>query len=169
MNNAPIKLLILDVDGVLTDGKLYYTGEGEAMKTFYTQDGLGLRMLQNMGIQVAIITGRTSTIVQKRAEELGIARVYQGQISKIAAFKDCLAHFDVPLDAVAYMGDDINDLPLMKKVGLAAAPPNAVPEVLDIAHIITKRKGGKGAVREIVDHILRTQNLFEKAMSVYAE
>jgi 3-deoxy-D-manno-octulosonate 8-phosphate phosphatase (KDO 8-P phosphatase) len=169
MNNTPIQLLILDVDGVLTDGMLYYTSEGEAMKTFYTQDGLGLRMLQAMGIHVAIITGRTSGIVQKRAEELGIARVYQGQVNKVAAFKDCIAHFNVPLAAVAYMGDDVNDLPLMKKVGLAAAPPNAVPEVLEIADIVTTRKGGKGAVREIVNHILRAQDLFEKAMSIYAE
>jgi 3-deoxy-D-manno-octulosonate 8-phosphate phosphatase (KDO 8-P phosphatase) len=162
-----IKLLILDVDGVLTDGKLYFSATGDTLKTFNAQDGLGIKMLLRSGTQVAIITGRDSEIVTQRARELGINTVYQGQIQKLTALHHCCQELMVPLKHVAYMGDDINDIPVLREVGLRLAPANAMPEVKKIAHYSSQRNGGDGAVREICDLILQAQNLLKPAQAFY--
>lgn len=154
-----IKLIILDVDGVLTDGKVYYSDKGEELKAFNTQDGFGIKGLITNGMKFAIITGRSSPIVDKRAQELGIQYVYQGALySKLDAYKDCIAKVGIKDEEVAYMGDDLNDLPPIKVVGLSAAPSNAVDEVLESVDLVTKRAGGYGAVREFCDFILRSQS-----------
>ena len=149
-----IKCVIFDVDGVLTDGKLYFSDKGDTMKTFNTQDGLGILMLKNVGIDIAIITGRTSTMVELRAQALGISHLYQGYVNKVDAFEHCLKTLRLTSDDIAYMGDDINDLPLMRKVALSVAPPNANDNVLKEAHWITRRAGGDGAARELCELIL---------------
>jgi 3-deoxy-D-manno-octulosonate 8-phosphate phosphatase (KDO 8-P phosphatase) len=134
-----IRLLILDIDGVMTDGKLYFSATGDCMKTFHAQDGLGLKMMMASGIQIAIISGRNSEIVKKRAEDLGITTVYQGQIKKRDALEQCQRELAIPFAQIAYMGDDIIDIPAMREVALKLAPANAVTEVKKIAHYVTKR------------------------------
>ena len=142
-----IKLVIFDVDGVLTDGKLYFSAQGDTLKAFNTQDGLGIKMLMSVGIQTAIISGRTSDIVKSRAKELGITYLYEGYVNKVSAFEACLKAANLTVEEVAYMGDDINDLPVLRKVALSAAPPNAIQEVLEAVTFITERSGGDGAAR----------------------
>ena len=153
-----IKLLILDVDGVLTDGKIWLTANGEEMKSFHTHDGLGIQSLQRAGILIAIISSRQSVIVEHRMQELGVTHVYQGQASKIAAFETLITKLRLPEDATAYVGDDLPDLPVMTKVGLSIAVNNAVAPVKACADWHTQRNGGEGAVREVCDMILASQN-----------
>ena len=149
-----IKLLILDVDGVLTDGKIWYSSDGNEQKCFHTQDGLGLKRLQAIGIQIAIISGRQSNAVDQRMAELGIQHIYQGQSNKINAYESLLKIGNVSPTEVAYIGDDLPDIPIMERVGLRIAVNNAVPEVKAIADWCTSRHGGEGAVREACDFIL---------------
>lgn len=163
----PIKLVIFDVDGVFTDGKLYFNEQGEAMKAFNSLDGLGIKMLMNSGIEVAIITGRTSKIMEKRANELGISHLYQGNHNKLTAFSHCLQKLKLTAKVCAYMGDDVSDLPIMQQVHLGIAPPNAVTEVKQHADWITSATGGNGAVREICDAILKAQNKWQQAIKAY--
>lgn len=160
-----IKLLILDVDGVLTDGRLYFTADGQELKVFNTLDGHGIKQLQKSGVAVAIITGRQSPAVEKRARDLGINYCYQGQENKRIPFSDLTNKLNVSPNEIAYAGDDLPDLPIMKKVGLSIAPPNAHSSVLRHAHMITQARGGEGAVREICDLILQAQN----KLSAYEE
>lgn len=162
-----IRLLVLDVDGVLTDGRLYFGSKGEALKTFNTLDGHGLKMLAASGVQVAIITGRNSPMVQRRAEGLGISRIKLGREDKMAALQELLAEEPCPLEAIACMGDDYPDLAIMSKVGLALAPPNACDEVRVRAHWISARPGGEGAVREACDLIMRAQGTYFAALAPY--
>ena len=162
-----IRVLLLDIDGVMTDGKLYFSAQGDTLKTFNTQDGLGLKMLMASGIKVGIISGRTSDIVVRRAEDLGISLLYQGQIKKLTAFEDCQKQLNIPATQIAYMGDDINDLPVLNRVGLRVAPSNARPEVKKIVHYVTKQSGGDGAVRELCELLLRSQNLLKQAYQYY--
>lgn len=154
---AKIKLLILDIDGVLTDGLLYYGDQGEVMKAFHACDGLGIRLLLEHGVEIAIITGRTSKIVETRAKELGIPHVYQGCLNKLIALESLLATLKIDLSEVAFMGDDIIDLPILSRVGLAAAPKNAQVAIQDYVHFTSRFKGGRGAVRELCDLILQAQ------------
>jgi 3-deoxy-D-manno-octulosonate 8-phosphate phosphatase (KDO 8-P phosphatase) len=168
-NATQIKLVIFDIDGVMTDGKLYYTREGDGMKGFNAKDGLGIKMLMQSDIHVAVITGRQSEIVSQRTKELGIDVVYQGQANKLTAFEHCQQHFDLPLEQIAYMGDDINDLPLMQRVGFAIAPANAVQITKDAAHYICALGGGEGAVREACDHLLQAQDKWQTAIDYYAK
>lgn len=149
-----IKLLILDVDGVLTDGSIVYSSTGEEIKTFNVHDGYGIELLRQIGIPVAIITGRTSQIVEKRAKDLKIDDLIQGTIDKVPAAETFAKKYKITFDEIAFMGDDLFDIPLLQKVGLSCAPKNARKEVKRIVHYVTKNEGGKGAVREVIDMIL---------------
>ncbi|MFH0783814.1 MAG: HAD hydrolase family protein [Pseudomonadota bacterium] len=162
-----IRLLLLDVDGVLTNGSLLYTGSSEESKAFNTQDGFGLRLLQDAGIDVGIITARKSEVVARRAIELKIRFIYQGAPNKSEAFKDILKVSGLRPFEIAYMGDDWLDLVLLQQVGLAIVPANGVREVKEMAHFITERMGGEGAVREACDLILDAKNLTAELLQKY--
>ena len=152
-----IQCLILDVDGILTDGRLYYSDQGETLKTFHVHDGQGIKNLQNAGISVAIISSRNSQMVAKRAEELGIHTVFQGIHDKLSAFKELQNSIALPSTHYAYMGDDLVDLPVMQEVGLSFTVPNAIAAVKKAADWTTEQPGGFGAVREVADFILESQ------------
>lgn len=155
---ANIKMLALDVDGVLTTGELIYNKDGEYLKQFNAKDGLGIKLLLQKGIIVAIITARKSKIVDYRMKELGIRFVFQGVEDKIDLLENLTAQFTLYWENIAYIGDDLTDLPALKKVGFAACPADAVDDVIAECTYITKREGGKGAVREVADMILKAQN-----------
>ncbi len=152
-----IRLLALDVDGVLTDGKLYFDTAGNELKAFNTRDGLGLKALQRCGIQLAIITGRASPMVTRRAVQLDIDFVYQGSENKLVAYIDLLQKTGFEDGQLCYAGDDWIDLPVLLRAGLAITVPGADREVKDRVHWVTTHAGGDGAVREICDLILRSQ------------
>lgn len=152
---AKIKLLLLDVDGVMTDGRITYDNAGGETKSFDVKDGHGLKLLQRAGIKIGIITGRQSTVVARRAEELGIELVYQGAKDKLVPFNEILKKLALSPEEVAYVGDDVVDLPVMRRVGFAATVADAVEEVKPFAALVTARKGGRGAVREICDFLLK--------------
>ena len=152
-----VRLLTLDVDGVLTDGRLYYDQAGNELKTFCTRDGFGIKALQHCGIGVALITGRSSTIVTHRASELGIPWVYQGALNKMDSLNDVMTKAGLLEEQVCYAGDDWPDLPVLDRVGLAVTVSDADPLVKSRVHWVTERAGGKGAVREICDLILAAQ------------
>lgn len=149
-----LKLLLLDVDGVLTDGMLYISSNGEESKAFNTQDGHGIRMLMAQGVQVGIITGRESAAVSIRAEDLGISILYQGQPNKVEALDKIIESEALSNNEIAYAGDDLPDLAIMQTVGLSFAVANAHPQLAIAADCQTELSGGKGAVREICDYIL---------------
>ncbi len=150
----PIRLLLLDVDGVLTDGGLYYTDSGEEMKRFHIHDGMGVDLLQRAGIQVGILTGRRSSLVERRARELGIRIVKQGFYDKSAGLAEVLREENLSPGEVGYVGDDVQDLAVMNEVGFRAAPSNATAEVRARADYVCTRSGGGGAVREVADLVL---------------
>lgn len=152
-----IKLLILDVDGVLTDGKIWLTPNGDEMKSFHIHDGMGIKNLQNAGIPIAIISNRKSSIVTARMQELGVQHIYQGKASKISVFEALLSQLNLSKNTVAYVGDDLADLPVMEQVGLSIAVANAVAQVKEQSDWQTKKIGGNGAVREVCDMILHYQ------------
>lgn len=164
---AQVRHLILDVDGVLTDGKLYFDNHGNELKTFHTLDGHGIKMLQKSGVTVAIITGRRSSVVEKRAHDLGITHLIQGREDKYSAFQELFANENVDLENVAYVGDDYPDLQLMTRVGCPISVPNAAPPVLERALWVTQKQGGEGAVREVCDRIMQAQGTFEAALAPY--
>ncbi|HTK37043.1 MAG TPA: HAD hydrolase family protein [Pyrinomonadaceae bacterium] len=150
-----IKLLLMDCDGVLTDGRLYFSAQGEELKVFHVRDGQGLALWHQAGFQSGIISGRDAgDIIRKRAEELGIKYVYVKSSDKIADFEKIIADAGVAPDEVAFVGDDIGDLGLMERVGLAVAVADAVAEVREAADHVTKADGGHGAIREVVDLLL---------------
>lgn len=153
-----IKFLILDVDGVLTDGSIVYSSEGEEIKIFNVHDGYGIEMLRQNGIPVGIITGRISSIVEKRAQDLKIEDLVQGTIDKIPAAEKFAQKYNLSFDEIAFIGDDLFDIPLLQKVGFSAAPKNARREVKRIVDYVTTNEGGKGAVREVIDMILEAKN-----------
>ena len=152
-----IKLFLMDVDGTLTDGKIYVGTSGEVMKAFNVKDGLGIVNLSKYNILPIIITGRISDIDTIRSKELGIKEVYQGVTNKKEKYYEILKKFNVKKEEVAYVGDDINDLEVMKECGFKACPNNAVKEVKEICDFISKFNGGDGAIREIIDFIKETQ------------
>lgn len=154
---AGIRLAVFDVDGVMTDGRLSYTEDGREIKTFHVHDGLGLKRLLANEVEVAIITARMSPQVARRAAELGIAHVHQGRSDKLECFQHLLAALKLGPEQVAYTGDDLPDLPVMRRVGLAVAVANAHPWVRERAHWRTRLRGGEGAVREVCDLILAAQ------------
>ncbi|MGJ8513703.1 3-deoxy-D-manno-octulosonate 8-phosphate phosphatase KdsC [Carnimonas sp. R-84981] len=154
---AAIKLLALDVDGVLTDGTLIYSADGGESKCFTTQDGLGIKLLLEHGIEVAIITGRRSAMVERRAEELGIQRLIQGRDDKLTALREVCQASGIELAACAYCGDDLPDLGAISAAGLGVSVPNAPAYVRDRADYVTERPGGQGAVRELSELLLTAQ------------
>jgi 3-deoxy-D-manno-octulosonate 8-phosphate phosphatase (KDO 8-P phosphatase) len=160
----PIRLLILDVDGVLTDGSLLYSAAGEELKRFNVRDGLVIRLMIEAGIQVALLTGRTSGAVEQRARELGIREdlVIQGSRDKLADLMKLQELAGVNSEQVAAMGDDIPDLPVLGRVGFSACPADAAPEVIAICHHVCRQSGGQGAVREIGELLLKGQRLWIK-------
>ena len=162
-----IKLLLLDVDGVLTDGSLIYSHEGKESKAFNTQDGFGLRMLQDAGVEVGIITARSSEALDRRSQDLKIAHLYQGAMNKLEAYKEIINKTGYKPFEIAYMGDDWLDMVLLKRVGLAVAPANAVQEVMEMVHYTTEQTGGHGAVRELCDLILEAQGRFKEFLQLY--
>jgi 3-deoxy-D-manno-octulosonate 8-phosphate phosphatase (KDO 8-P phosphatase) len=148
---AKVKLLVLDVDGVLTDGGLYYTETGDELKKFNVKDGMGIKKVMQAGINVAIITTSTSAAVMHRAKKLGISHVYLGAEDKLAALKELARQLQISMEYIAYMGDDANDLPVMQAVGCPMTVADAMPENLAHAVYITRKAGGQGAVREVCD------------------
>lgn len=162
-----IKLLISDVDGVLTDGRIIYDNFGDEFKCFNVQDGLGFALLHASGIKAVIITAKSSKAVLKRAREMGVVKVYQNVWQKLKVYRGLLKKFKLQDCEVCFIGDDLIDLPILKKVGLAVAVANAVQEVKNCAHYLTRKKGGQGAVREVIELILKSQNLWEGLMDKY--
>ena len=162
-----IKLLILDVDGVLTDGKVIYTDSGEEIKSFDARDGHGLKLLMRSGIEVILLTGRESKAVLHRARDLGIEHVYQKVLNKIEVYETILTKRNFEDQDVGFVGDDLVDMPVLRKVGFSAAVPDAVPEVKEMVDYVTLKKGGEGAVREICELLLKAQNKWEKVTEKY--
>jgi len=150
-----VKLLILDVDGVLTDGRITYDHLGREVKFFNTKDGYGIVKAQKEGIKVAVVSGRYSWQVEKRCRELGIEEVRQGVSDKLSLYEELKEKFGLKDEEVAAMGDDLPDLPVLERVGVSGAPADAVPEVKVIVDFVSRRQGGKGAVREFVDYLLK--------------
>ena len=159
---AKVRLAVFDVDGTLTDGRLWYGEDGHETKVFHVHDGLGLKLLQAHGVQVALITARISHPVALRAEELNIAHVYQGQRDKLACFRELLTALGLEAEQAAFVGDDLPDLPPMRQAGLAVAVANAHPWVAEQAHWRTAKTGGMGAAREVCDLILLAQGKAEQ-------
>jgi len=162
-----IKLLVLDVDGVLTSGQIVFGHDGELMKKFHAQDGLGITLAHKAGLNIAIITGRESQMVELRSAELSIKDVYQGSMNKTQALAELMVKYDLSLDQIAYVGDDLNDLPVLIRVGLPCAPANAVPEVKHYAQLVTNQAGGNGAVREVIEYILKAQGKWDSIIESY--
>lgn len=161
-----IKLLILDVDGVLTDGRIIYDNFGDELKCFNVHDGFGLTLLYRAGIKAIIITARKTKVVKRRAQDMHIAALYSDH-KKLKVYQKVLKRFRVRDEEVCFIGDDLLDLPIIKRAGLAVSPPDAVEEVKNSSHYITRKQGGKGAVREVIEIILKSQDLWERTISRY--
>ncbi len=162
-----VRFLILDVDGVLTDGRIVIDDRGMEAKFFNAKDGHGLKMLMRVNIQVALLSGRESEATQRRASDLGISRVYQNVHNKIEAYQEIMNENGLEDYQVGYVGDDLVDLPVLKRVGFAAVVADSVDEIKPFADYITEREGGKGAVREIVELILKSQEKWEEVTARY--
>ena len=164
-----IRLIAFDVDGVMTDGGLYYSDSGEEFKRFNSLDGQGLKMLRASGVEVALITGRTSRCVEARAKNLGITHVFQGVENKLEAMVKLLDKLKLSRDAAAYMGDDVVDLTVMRHVGLAISVPESPQLVRDHSAYVTQRSGGHGAVREVCELIMSAQGTLDKQLAPYLQ
>jgi 3-deoxy-D-manno-octulosonate 8-phosphate phosphatase (KDO 8-P phosphatase) len=162
-----LKLLILDVDGVLTDGKLFFDNDGNEYKSFHARDGHGIKLLRQTGVEVAVISGRKSNSVALRMKSLGIEYVYQGHENKIAAFNEIIEKLGISPEQAAHVGDDVLDLPVMSRVGLAIAVQDANFSVKQRADWCTELAGGCGAVREVCDFIMQAQGSFDDVLSPY--
>lgn len=162
-----IKLLLLDVDGVLTDGSIILGNSNLELEFFNVQDGMGIKLARAGGLTIGIITGRTSNIVKKRADELNIEIMYQGQQDKLPAYEQIKNDFRLSDDQIAYIGDDLPDLKLLKKAGLSIAVNNACEEIKTAVDYVSQRPGGKGAVREVVELILKSQGKWEELMQQF--
>lgn len=162
-----IKLLCFDVDGVLTDGSLIVGDDGEEYKAFFSKDGLGMKMLQQTGVKIAVITARTSNVVIHRMENLGVKHIYQGQLEKLPAFEKILTELDLSAEQAAYVGDDVIDLPVMLKAGLAISVQDAHPLAIEHSHWQTPRNGGRGAARDVCELIMQAQGTLEEQLHKY--
>lgn len=162
-----IKLVAFDVDGIMTDGSLYLTDDGHETKAFNSLDGHGLKMLKSTGVELAIITGRTSQLVIHRARNLGITHLHQGAHDKLTVYRQLLQDLNLSEAQTAYMGDDVVDLPVMRRSGLAITVPAAPDLVKAHSHYLTRREGGRGAVREACEFIMRAQGTFDAQMAIY--
>ncbi len=168
LNNAKsIRLVAFDVDGIMTDGGLYLSDSGEEFKRFNSLDGHGLKMLKASGVELAIITGRTSRCVELRAKNLGITHLFQGVENKLATMQALLAKLGLGFDAAAYMGDDVVDLPVMRRAALAFTVPEAPQLVRDHAHYVSQRNGGHGAVREVCELLMSAQGALDAQLACY--
>lgn len=152
-----IKMILLDVDGVLTDGKIIISSDGIEYKHFHAHDGYGILKAKRAGIIVGLVSGRTSEVVNKRADKLGIELVYQGNEDKLSVFQEIKSRYNITEDQTAFIGDDEFDIPLLKAVGFSAAPANAINEVKKVVDYVTKVEGGNGAAREVIDLILKAK------------
>lgn len=166
---ANIKLVIFDVDGVLTNGSLFYGDDGQEYKAFHSRDGHGMKMLQKSGVDIGIITGRTSKVVDHRMANLGIKHVYQGQQEKLPAFIELIEKLGIDSSEVAYVGDDVVDLPIMKRVGLAIAVADAHHLVTQHAHWQTPHGGGQGAARDVCELIMEARGSLNAEMQSYLD
>jgi 3-deoxy-D-manno-octulosonate 8-phosphate phosphatase (KDO 8-P phosphatase) len=162
-----IQLLLLDIDGVMTDGSIVYDANGLETKFFNVKDGHGIKMLQRHGIEVGIITGRTSAVVEFRARELGISILYQGALRKRESYDDVKRRTGLEDHQIAYMGDDIIDVPVLRRVGFSAAPADALPDVRELVDYVAVLPGGKGAVRELCDLILKGRGFWDEVAERY--
>jgi 3-deoxy-D-manno-octulosonate 8-phosphate phosphatase (KDO 8-P phosphatase) len=160
-------MIVFDVDGVLTDGQIIYTDEGAEAKAFDVKDGIGLRVAADAGIVIALMTGRSSRVVERRARDLHVTDVLQRVGDKTEALRHLAAENEIPLERVAFMGDDVNDREPMRLAGIAIAPADAVEEIRDLAHLVTEASGGRGAAREAVEAVLRAQERWEEAVDGY--
>ena len=163
-----IKFLVLDVDGTLTDGKIYVDDKDNSFKAFNVKDGFALVNWLKLGGEVAILTGKKSNIVERRAKELGIKYIIQGSKNKKQDLKNLLKELNITFENVAYMGDDLNDLGVMKSVGFSACPKDSVQEVLEITNFISSKNGGDGAVREFLEHIMKKNGMWKKILENYS-
>jgi len=166
---AQVKLVIFDVDGVLTDGSLFLGDDGLEYKAFNSRDGHGMKMLQESGVTIAIITGRTSKVVEYRMQSLGIQHVYQGQLDKRQAFAELLEKLNLSAEHVAYVGDDVVDLPVMSKVGLAIGVQDAHPMVRKHAHWLTPSNGGRGAGRDVCEMLMEAHGVLDETLATYLQ
>jgi 3-deoxy-D-manno-octulosonate 8-phosphate phosphatase (KDO 8-P phosphatase) len=164
---SSIELVIFDCDGVLTDGRIIYSGEVLEAKNFSAHDGMGFALLHKAGLTSAVITGRTSKVLTRRCEDLHIQYVLQGIKNKLEAAQKLLAELDLQWHQVVYMGDDWNDIPVMQKAAFSVCPADAIPEIIQLADFTTDHFGGDGAARDCIDHILRSKGLYEKAVSMF--
>jgi len=164
---SPLRIMIFDVDGVLTDGRIVYTDNGSEIKEFDVQDGHGIKLLQRAGLDVALISGRACRAVEHRAQGLGISRVYQSAKIKIESYDRLLADTGLREFETGYMGDDLIDIPVMRRAGFSVAVPNASPHIFPYAHYITRAFGGHGAAREICEMILQVQGLWKGVTERY--
>ncbi len=162
-----IRLLLLDVDGVMTDGRIVYDNNGVETKAFDVKDGHGLKMLQRTGVRVGIITGRQSEVARLRAAELGIDILYQGAKDKLIPYREILESLGLSDQQVAYVGDDLVDLPILRLVGFSATVADAVPEVKPLVHYVASKPGGRGAVREICDLLLKESGRWDEVTARY--
>jgi 3-deoxy-D-manno-octulosonate 8-phosphate phosphatase (KDO 8-P phosphatase) len=166
---ARIELLVMDVDGVLTDGSIIYDDHGVELKAFHVRDGSGLKIWQQAGKRAAILSGRSSKTVAVRAAELGIQAVLQGTADKLPAYLQLVSAQGLQLEQVCYVGDDLPDLPVLRHGGLAVAVADACPEVIGEAHFVTRAPGGRGAVRETIELILHSQGLWQQAVALFCD
>jgi len=164
MNFSKIKLIILDNDGVLTDGKIIYDNNELESKNYNAKDGLGIKLLQFSGIELAIITGRSSRILEKRCKDLQIKLLFQGVRNKLRKTSELLEELNLKWENVAYMGDDWNDMPVMEKCNISATPSDAFDDIQNKVDLVMKRKGGEGAVREFIELILKKQGKYEESL-----
>ncbi len=162
-----IRLLTLDADGVLTDGKLYLDGHGNEWQSFHIRDGHGIKLCLVAGIQVAIFSGRVSEAVRRRAEELGVKYLYQGQRDKVLCYEELKAELGIEDEEVCFVGDDLVDVPLLKRVGLPVVVADGVKEAKEVAFYVTEAPGGQGAVREVCELILKAQGKWEELLRSY--
>ena len=162
-----IRLVIFDVDGVLTDGSLFLGDDGQEYKAFHSRDGHGMKMLQQTGVTIGIITGRTSEVVRIRMESLGVEHVFQGKLEKLPAYEELRDRLGLEDSQIAYVGDDVVDLPIMRRVGLAIAVNDAHPLVLQHAHWQTPHAGGRGAGRDVCEMIMEAQGSLRPALDSY--
>jgi 3-deoxy-D-manno-octulosonate 8-phosphate phosphatase (KDO 8-P phosphatase) len=162
-----IKAMFFDIDGVLTDGRIVLGNYGDELKFFDIQDGHGIVMLGRVGIKTAFITGRKSRINVRRAKELKVGKIYQNAIDKLKVFEKAVRKFKVSPEEVCYIGDDLIDIPVLSRAGLAVAVKNAVPEAREKAHYVTEREGGRGAAREVIDLVIKAQGKWEEVTRRY--
>lgn len=163
-----IKMILFDVDGVMTDGGIILGNQGIELKKFHVQDGMGFTLAKKAGLMLGILTGRYSDLVTKRATELNADEIYQGVFNKLTAYKDILTKHGLSDEEVAYVGDDILDIPVLRRVGLKFAVANAAEEVKDMADYVTHKKGGEGAVREVIDLILELKDIRKEVVDYFS-